>query len=330
MQRHNHWLTGLLLTGLACSPVALSKTIATKPQATPAASTAKVATSAPKLLQQTLTSTAAATAAQPAATPAQAAPTAPKTVPSAKPPAATTSNPSSGKVAELPKSAQMQLAKLYESVHFEDKQIANTMADEQEEALTDISMLWRSAVERSTTIRYAIENLSRRDLTGKPVSNDNFTRKMITSLAHLGGVAGSIFTGSPASMMSSQLVDQIVAEDPSKVMQHRVTDADMLILAREVEALQGQVIDAYYTYRFAREREELAQKAFIELSRLNNVPLDVQSNNPVLMESLLDSAKLQVTSAKQQTQSARNNLAMISGPEAVVALEKLHSVAVQD
>ena len=227
----------------------------------------------------------------------------------------------------LPPETRQELNRLSDALHLEDKAIFNELRDDEEMAISDIGMLWQAAVERSGAIRYAIEKLSRRDATGKPVEGDSFTKRALQSLVHLGGVAGTMWSGTPAGLIGSSMIQDIMRGHPGDSALSRVTDADMVILAREVETLQADLIRLYYQYRHARERFELSTEAGSTLCRYYDAEAAAPVSDPnrqalqPLVQSLYESARQDAHNARQTYESARTALALVVGPEAVTALE---------
>jgi hypothetical protein len=200
------------------------------------------------------------------------------------------------------------------------------LRDDEELAVTDIGMLWEAAVERSGTIRYAIEKLSRRDATGKPLEGDSFSKRMVSSLVHLGGVAGSMWSQSPAGMIGSNMVQDLMSGSPDESVLSRVTDADMVILAKEVEALQSNLLELYYNYRHAQERLALSRESRATIGKYYDHATAEGSNTDEslqpLVQSIYDSAKQDEQNAQQAYNSSRTALALLVGPEAVAVLEQ--------
>lgn len=230
---------------------------------------------------------------------------------------------------KLSKQTLTDLKRLTASLQEQSQLVFNELKDEQELSVKDIAMLWQAAVERSGTIRYAIEKLSRRDATGKAVSNDSLGKRVLQSVARVGGVAGTIWTGTPAGMLGGNMLEQLMHEDPTDPSQLRVTDADMLILAKEVDALQSQVIETYYQYRHSEERWKLSQDAAKNLQGLfedyhhkTHLSAQEQAIKP-LMDSMLQSLEQEESNQKQAFINARNSLGLLVGGDALVALEKM-------
>jgi hypothetical protein len=211
-------------------------------------------------------------------------------------------------------------------IHEQDQLIDNEIRDEETEAFSNIGMLWSAAVEHNHTIRYTVEKLSRRDATGKPVANDTVSKRLLQSLVNLGGVAGTMWTGTPASLIGSNMVQGMMAGNPSESALSRVTDADMVILAREVDTLQTRLITLYYNYQQAQERLKLTREANAVVTQAYHHAVSKTDANQAalqpLMQSMQESARQNEHAAQQALISAQNELSILVGPEAINALDK--------
>lgn len=231
-------------------------------------------------------------------------------------------------LASLQPALRADMEQLGQRMRFQHDAIRNELRDDQELALTDITLLWQAAVERSGAIRYAIEKLSRRDAVGKPLG-DSFTKRVFQNIVRLGGVAGSMWTGTPAGVLGGSLVEDVLRGDPTTSAMGRVTDADMLLLAKEVESLQTQVIEAYYTYRQAQDQWKLAHEATVKLDAYYQRTLDAPAGSdasalkPVL-DAMFESLQQEEQNAKQAFVSARNALGLMVGGEVLLTLEQAH------
>ncbi len=232
---------------------------------------------------------------------------------------------------KLDAETRTSLNKLFDAIHLEDRTVYNEMRDAEELSIADIGMLWEAAVTRSGTIRYAIEKLSRRDATGKPVEGDSFSKRILQNMVHLGGVAGSMWTQNPAGVIGSGMVQDLMRGNPQDSALSRVTDADMVLLAKQVEELQSQLIQLYYGYQHAKERLQMAQEASSTINKYYDhaasTPMLSNESLQPLMQSIYDSAKQDEQSAQQAFNSARNALGLMVGPDAVAALEQPQSTS---
>jgi hypothetical protein len=229
-------------------------------------------------------------------------------------------------IEKLSPEARKNIEFLSRTLQLEHRSIRNDVIDTEETTAKDIGLLWQSAVEHSGTIRYAIQKLSKRDATGKPVEADSFTTRMVQSISRLGGVAGAVWTKNPASLFGSSLINEAVSSDPSQAFLSRVTDADMLLLTKEVETLQSQLITHYYEYRFAKERWDLSREGSLRLAKYYDHFLahanetERQVLQPIV-EPLFEASTEDEQQAKQAFVSARNTLALMVGADAISAIE---------
>ncbi|MDH4380054.1 MAG: hypothetical protein QE263_09150 [Vampirovibrionales bacterium] len=206
--------------------------------------------------------------------------------------------------------------------------INNMLRDQEADSLADVGVLWQTAVERSGTIRFAIEKLSRKNAVGVDPNDTDFSKRLIQSLARVGGAASTMMTGTPAGLVGGSIVNDLVQGNPKQSPLSIVTDADMLLLAKEVEALQSQLLTSYYTYRHAKERLALAQQGQQEIQRYQELlnPSDSGHKSDPLWGPLAGTLTAGLDDALIKTQqeylSARQNLSLLVGMETLESMEK--------
>ena len=221
-----------------------------------------------------------------------------------------------------------QLEVLSTAMHQEARTVGNDLRDDEDVAATDIAMLFQAAVEKNNAVRFAINKLSSRDETGKPVQNDGMIKRLVSGAAGLAGAAGSMVTGSPAAMMGGNMVQEMLSSDGgTDPYQHRVTDADLVLLAREIDKVQCEVIEKYYNYRYAKERAQLAGESRQTVEKYMDQALKkdpAQTDTPMrtIMETLSDSAHQDEDRIQQEYVTARNALVLLVGPETVLGMEE--------
>ncbi len=242
-------------------------------------------------------------------------------------------------------------ADVLDHVLFQHMALYQELRDEDVSALADIGLLWQTAIERSGTIRFAIEKLSRKNAVGDDPNQEGFATQMVRSLARLGGAAGSMWTGTPAGLIGGDMVTDIVSDNGAATSPlTQVTDADMVLLAKEVESLQSELIDTYYGYRHARKRYSMAEAARDEILRYEtvmNAPDATSASKGLtglfgkkgtqragspewamvqpLIASVSESLGDDVIKAQQELLSAREALVLMVGNDAVATLEQLHA-----
>jgi hypothetical protein len=195
------------------------------------------------------------------------------------------------------------------------QRIQNEISDDEPTLTRDLSVLWQAAVERNSTVRYAIEKLSRRDATGKQAA-DPWSKRLISSLVNIGGVAGSVLTQSPVGVLGSGVVQEALAEGPPDPNRMPVTDADMVILAKSLEQLQTQLFQHYLVYMREKRLLALSQEAHADMLR------HLGQNNTETADTLMNLTQADVARHKQAFTSARNALALVASQTAVLAIEQ--------
>ncbi len=203
------------------------------------------------------------------------------------------------------------------------KDISFEVKEEKDELLADLQILWAAAVEKSETIRFAIVKLSNPD---GEVEKKSAVKKILSPLASVAPVVG-LGLGDPvtagSAMFGGNLLNSALSDD-SKINHYlsKVTDADLVMLAQETDALQEKLITLYYNYL----------TALIDLNLINEMEKDskesleiVKCSKPnfsnvanVFHEQLL-SIKYQ---ARQDVLSRRMELEQFVGNDALLVVDK--------
>ena len=232
---------------------------------------------------------------------------------------------------KLTKIEQAHLLALETDCQALHRQFSQELTEDQATDLSHLTLLWQSAVERSQSIRYAIDKLSSKDASGKAVKNDNATKKLLNSIAQIGGTAGTLLTGSPIGLISSAVASEALS--PASPNQKPVTDADMVILAKAVEELQSELMEAYYDFEFQRESLTLSEKLYQRfrvtfeqqrkaLQTLSETATGASPYFLPLLESFLTQQQQEIQLTKQAYTRTKQRLALITGTPAVETLEQ--------
>jgi hypothetical protein len=230
---------------------------------------------------------------------------------------------------KLSKAEQTQLLALETDCQTLHQQFTLELGEDQPQDLAHLSQLWQAAVERSQSIRYAIDKLSAKDASGKTVKNDIATKRLLNSIAQIGGATGSLLTGSPIGLISGSVLTDAISTTTSN--QKPVTDADMVILAKAVESLQSELLEAYYEFSFQRANVKLAEQLYqrfrltFQQQRKALQTLNDTSNTPYflpLLESFLLQQQQEIQQTKQVYIRTKQQLTLIAGEPAVTTLEQ--------
>lgn len=235
---------------------------------------------------------------------------------------------SEDQIKQLPTGSTTQLRQQAKRLQERHQGIEQALGDDQDVVIQDLTFLWQAAVERSAAIRYAVEKLGQRDASGKPVKNDGNTRRLLTTIAQLGGAAGSMWTGTPIGLLGGSMVSQVINEARPTGGIGRVTDADMVILAKAVEDLQRDVMTAYYQYRYAQERLALADRAVTDIQKHYSRALTVaqksdshRNNLEVLLRSAMAGVEQEARQSESEVHQTCSSLALLVGSDVIAALE---------
>ena len=125
--------------------------------------------------------------------------------------------------------------------------------------MKDLSLLWRGAAVKSDTIKFALYKLSNPD-ADKP--DEHSVKKVLSTIASMSTLVGA-GVGNPllasGSFLGSNLLG--IASQDDKAINYkfsRVNDADMIILVRKIDALQQDIVNAYYDYMTTRKIFDMA------------------------------------------------------------------------
>ena len=134
------------------------------------------------------------------------------------------------------------------------KEVAQDLEFEEQDMLSDLSLLWQGAAVQSDTINFALYKLANPD-ADKP--DEKSVKNVLKTIASMSTLVGASM-GSPILAGSSLIggnIFNIFAQD-TKALNYkytRVNDADMIILIRKVEDLQQKAVDLYYDYMSAKK-----------------------------------------------------------------------------
>ena len=139
------------------------------------------------------------------------------------------------------------------------KEISDNLNLKSNDMMKDLSLLWRGAAVKSDTIKFALYKLSNPD-ADKP--DEHSVKKVLSTIANMSTLVGA-GVGNPllasGSFLGSNLLG--IASQDDKAINYkfsRVNDADMIILVRKIDALQQDIVNAYYDYMTTRKIFDMA------------------------------------------------------------------------
>lgn len=203
-------------------------------------------------------------------------------------------------------------------------EIATEMQKEKAEILADLQILWVAAVENSETIRFAILKLSNPE--GEEVKQ-SAVKQILSPLASVAPIIG-LGLGDPltagSAMFSGNLLNSVLS-DNSEINAHltKVTDADLVLLAKETDSLQEKLIKLYHNYVTSIIDLKLIEKMVKEgdgpiINLVKTSRPDLKCVADVFQNDALDLKCL----ARKEVLSRRMALEQFVGNEALIHVDK--------
>ena len=162
------------------------------------------------------------------------------------------------------------------------KEVARELELDQETMVGDLSLLWQGAATQSDTINFALYKLANPE-EDKP--DDKSIKKVLSTIASMSTLVGAGM-GNPILATSSIIGGNVlgIMSQDTKALNYKytkVTDADMIILVRNIEDLQQRAVDLYYNYMTARKK--LAMVDEVVEARRKNYELSQDSSREVIL-----------------------------------------------
>lgn len=205
------------------------------------------------------------------------------------------------------------------------KEIGKELEFEENDMVSDLTLLWQGAATQSDTINFALYKLANPD-ADKPDSKS--IKKVLSTIASMSTLVGAsmaspVFAGS--SLIGGNILN-IMSQD-TKALNYkytRVNDADMIILIRKIEDLQQNAVNLYYDYMSAKKQLEMTTKLVeerqrkFELAQKNNAPRELVVITDAYYRTAIDKQR----TAKSNFFSKRAALEQFVGNETFVQFEK--------
>lgn len=199
------------------------------------------------------------------------------------------------------------------------REISQELQLEEQDMVSDLTLLWQGAAMQSDTINFALYKLANPD-ADKP--NKSTVKNMLKTIASMSTLVGSAMANpllAGTSFITGDVLG-IMGQD-TKALNYKytkVTDADMIILIRKVEDLQQTAVNLYYDYMTSKKQLEMAtklvqdrQKRF-NLAQKNNVSKEMLVITDAYYRTALDKQR----AARAEFLSKRATLEQFVGNEA--------------
>ncbi|MCM1338585.1 MAG: hypothetical protein NC191_02815 [Muribaculaceae bacterium] len=205
------------------------------------------------------------------------------------------------------------------------REVAQDLEFEEQEMLSDLSLLWQGAAMQSDTINFALYKLANPD-ADKP--DEKSVKNVLKTIASMSTLVGASM-GNPILAGSSLIGGNIfgIMSQDTKALNYkytRVTDADMIILIRKIEDLQQNAVNLYYDYMCAKKHLDFTTKLVdenrhkFELAQKNNASRELVVITDAYYRTALDKQR----TAKAEFFAKRAALEQFVGHDTFVQFEE--------
>lgn len=211
------------------------------------------------------------------------------------------------------------------NIKYLSDEIIDEMDSDSGKVLSDLSILYNSAIQRSETIRYAIYKLSNPE-ENKP--DEGIIKKIIKPVASFSSIAGTAMSDNPymaaGALIGGSLVGAITSDDKKVNYKFtKVNDADMVILVRKIDELQKKLLFLYMDYISNKELYNMAQDNLNKRKIMYETVQNKGSREEIIVaDTFYRNAQEYLTKAKAKYDLSRTILENLTGPEALLEIEK--------
>jgi len=212
------------------------------------------------------------------------------------------------------------------------KQISKDVGDEMDfespEILSDLSILYNSAIQRSETIRYAIYKLSNPE-ENKP--DGNIIKRMLRPIASFSTIAGTALSANPymasGALIGGGLLNAFSSDDKEVNYKFtKVNDADMVLLVKKIDELQKNLLNNYMNYRSQKELLSLAMQNLENRRKVYNAMQSgakkATREELIVADTYYRNAQNTVKKAQAEYNLSRIILENLAGKDALKEIEK--------
>lgn len=231
-----------------------------------------------------------------------------------------------GSIPEMDPMAQKRLHSHNTGIRKEAELLEFEMRLEDPKVLKDLRILWSAAIEKSTTIRLAIQKLSNPDQAEK--MDSGMMSKLLSplaSLAPMAMMASSSATQTASALIGGNMLGTLASDVDNQYNKAfiKVSDYDLIMLAKEVDELQAKLVVLYYEYSQASERLIASETA---LKNAEDLYREAQKTNNFASNTAADAfyreAQQNHLNAKHNYLSSRTSLEQLTGNDAIVYIER--------
>jgi len=203
------------------------------------------------------------------------------------------------------------------------KEASLELQGEEDHILGDLKILWQYAVENSETIKFAIYKLSnpKGDLKN---ADETKVKKLLKPIAGItpfvAATAGNAMAAG-SSIIGGTFLNDILSEDKYNKHLEKVTDADLVILAKAIENLQNNLVTTYYEYITAKKILNYADVNLQNRKQLCDILQNVPEETIVIADTFYREAITRQNQAQENLLLKRAALEQLVGNDAILIIE---------
>ena len=211
------------------------------------------------------------------------------------------------------------------NIKYLSDEIIDEMDSDSGKVLSDLSILYNSAIQRSETIRYAIYKLSNPE-ENKP--DEGAIKKILKPIASFSSIAGTALSNNPymatGALIGGSLIGAMTSDDKKINYKFtKVNDADMVVLVRKIDELQKKLLFLYMDYLTSKELYKMAvdnvQKRKI---MYDAVQKEGTREEIIVADVFYRDAQEYLVKTKAKFDLSRTILENLTGKEALLEIEK--------
>lgn len=208
------------------------------------------------------------------------------------------------------------------------KEASNELKNEEEQILADLRILWQYAVENSDTIKFAIYKLSdpKGDLKNADENKIKKLLKPITGITPFVAAASGSPIAAGSSIIGGTFMNDILSEDRYNKHLEKVTDADLVILAKSIEDLQNNLVITYYEYITAKKMLNYTDNNLKNRQKLCEVVGNSSKESIIIADTFCREALERQHKMQQNLLLKRAALEQLVGNDAILLIEKEKTV----
>lgn len=211
------------------------------------------------------------------------------------------------------------------NIKYLSNEITAEMDTDSAKILSDLSILYNSAIQRSETIRYAIYKLSNPE-ENKP--DEGAIKKILKPIASFSSIAGTALSDNPymatGALIGGSLIGAMTSDDKKVNYKFtKVNDADMVVLVRKIDELQKKLLFLYMDYISAKELYKMANENLEKRKIMyETVQKEGSREEIIIADTFYRDAQEYIVKAKTKYDLSRTILENLTGKEALLEIEK--------